>query len=103
MHADTYCSSYYTVFCCQYVPSNDWLASNRLPLNTPNTQFIWLGGGRQLAGIDRRLVTEALPNITFLDSVGDFGIILEQELHFSNLKEEEKFFMFNFQTVTAAI
>src|SRR6218665_979722 len=30
-----------------------WLASNRLLLNASKTQFIWLGGSRRLAGIDR--------------------------------------------------
>lgn len=38
-----------------------WLASNRLLLTASKTQFIWLGGGRRLVGVDWPLVTEAFP------------------------------------------
>src|SRR6218665_1357281 len=46
-----------------------WLASNRLLLNASKTQFIWLGGGRRLAGVDRSSVAIAFPHICFQDSV----------------------------------
>ena len=61
----------------------DWLASNRLLLNTSKTQFIWLGGRRRLAGVDQNLIAESFPHVVFLDSVRDLGIILDQELSFS--------------------
>ena len=32
---------------------SDWMASNRLLLNPSKTQFIWLSGRRELAGVDR--------------------------------------------------
>src|SRR6218665_3217670 len=60
-----------------------WLASNRLLLNASKTQFIWLGGGRRLVGVDRSSVAIAFPNICFQDSVRDLGVILDQELSFS--------------------
>src|SRR6218665_1961323 len=60
-----------------------WQASNRLLLNASKTQFIWLGGGRRLAGVDRSSVAIAFPHICFQDSVRDLGVILDQELSFS--------------------
>jgi len=59
-----------------------WLASNHLLLNVSKTQFIWLGGARRLVGIDQSSVVIAFPNISFQDSVRDFGVILDQELSF---------------------
>ena len=50
-----------------------WLASNRLLLNASKTQFIWLGGGRRLVGVDRSSVAIAFPHICFQDSVRDLG------------------------------
>lgn len=60
-----------------------WLASNVLLLNTAKTQFIWLGSRIRLLGIDRDLVAETFPHVSFFDSVRDLGIILDQELRFS--------------------
>src|SRR5688572_21820988 len=62
---------------------SDWLASNRLLLNTTKTQFIWLGGRRRLAGVDRCAVAEAFPHVTFYGSVRDLGVTLDEELGFS--------------------
>ena len=69
---------------CQAMDAlSNWLASNRLVLNSSKTQFIWLGGRRRLAGVDLRLVADTFPHITFLESVRDLGIILDQNLCFS--------------------
>jgi Reverse transcriptase (RNA-dependent DNA polymerase) len=60
-----------------------WLASNRLLLNSSKTQFIWLGGGRQLAKVDRALIAEMFPHISFSQTVRDLGVTLDQELSLS--------------------
>src|SRR6218665_1157395 len=60
-----------------------WLASNRLLLNASKTQFIWLGGGKRLAGVNQSSVAIAFPHICFQDSVRDLGVILDQELSFA--------------------
>ena len=60
-----------------------WLASNRLLLNASKTQFIWLGGRKRLANVDRCAVAKAFPCVTFFDSVRDLGVILDEELSFS--------------------
>ena len=59
------------------------MASNRLLLSASKTKFIWMGGGRRLAGIYRSSVAVAFPNISFQDSVRDLGVILDQMLSFS--------------------
>src|SRR6218665_2882196 len=59
------------------------LATKPYYINASKTQFIWLGGGRRLAGVDRSSVAIAFPHICFQDSVRDLGVILDQELSFS--------------------
>ena len=62
---------------------SDWMASNRLLLNPSKTQFIWLGGRRQLAGVDLHLLAETFPHIAFSLTVRDLGVTLDQELSLS--------------------
>ena len=60
-----------------------WMASNRLLLNPSKTQFIWLGGHRQLAGVDLHLLAETFPHVSFSLTVRDLGVTLDQELSLS--------------------
>lgn len=88
VQAYTHCTSDQAVaavaqMCLAMDALSAWLASNRLLLNASKTQFIWLGGGRRLAGVDRSSVAIAFPHICFQDSVRDLGVILDQELSFS--------------------
>src|SRR5688572_13091248 len=64
---------------------SDWMASNRLLLNPSKTQFIWLGGRRQLTGVDLHvhLLAETFPHIAFSLTVRDLGVTLDQELSLS--------------------
>ena len=62
---------------------SSWMASNRLLLNPSKTQFIWLGGRRQLNGIDLLQLTRVFPDITFSLTVRDLGLALDQELSLS--------------------
>src|SRR6218665_3198424 len=57
VQAYTHCTSDQAVaavaqMCLAIDALSAWLASNRLLLNASKTQFIWLGGGRRLAGVD---------------------------------------------------
>src|SRR6218665_2633127 len=88
MQAYTHCTSDQAVaavaqMCLAMDALSAWLASNRLLLNASKTQFIWLAGGRRLAGVDQSSVAIAFPHICFQDSVRDLGVILDQELSFS--------------------
>src|SRR6218665_2950693 len=42
-----------------------WMASNRLILNPSKTQFIWLGGRRQLAKVDLPMLADTFPHVAF--------------------------------------
>src|ERR1043165_4904904 len=53
---------------------SDWMASNRLLLNPSKTQFIWLGGRRQLAGVDLHLLAETFLHIAFSLTVRALGV-----------------------------
>jgi len=59
-----------------------WMASNRLLLNASTTQFIWLGGRRQLAKVDLRMLADTFPHVAFSTTVRDLGLTLDQELSF---------------------
>src|ERR1043165_2945711 len=59
---------------------SSWMASNRLLLNPSKTQLIWLGGHRQLQGIDFSQLTLLFPHITFSVTVRDLGLTLDSEL-----------------------
>jgi hypothetical protein len=60
-----------------------WLSSNRLRLNSSKTQYIWLGTRQQLAKLDLASLATDFPHVTFSTSVRDLGVILDQELTFS--------------------
>src|SRR6218665_3907120 len=60
-----------------------WMASNRLLLNPSKTQFIWLGGRRQLAKVDLPMLADTFPHVAFSTTVRDLGLTLDQELDFS--------------------
>ena len=60
-----------------------WMASNRLLLNPSKTQFIWLGGRRQLQGIDLSQLALLFPHISFSLTVRDLGLTLDSELTLS--------------------
>jgi len=60
-----------------------WMVSNRLLLNPFKTQFIWLGGRRQLAEVDLRTLADTFPHVAFSTKVRDLGLTLDQELSFS--------------------
>src|SRR5688572_24728172 len=62
---------------------SSWMASNRLLLNPSKTQFIWLGGRRQLDKIDLLQLAQVFPEITFSLTVRDLGLTLDQELSLS--------------------
>jgi hypothetical protein len=62
---------------------SSWMVSNRLLLNPSKTQFIWLGGRRQLDKIDLLQLTRVFPEITFSLTVRDLGLTLDQELGLS--------------------
>ena len=54
-----------------------WMASNRLLLNPSKTQFIWLGGRRQLAKVDLPMLADTFPHVVFSTTVRDLGLTLE--------------------------
>ena len=58
-------------------------SSNRLRLNSSKTQYIWLGTRQQLAKLDLASLATDFPHVTFSTSVRDLGVILDQELTFS--------------------
>ena len=60
-----------------------WMSSNRLRLNPSKTQFIWLGTRQQLAKLDLCALSTQFPLFTFCTSVRDLGVILDQELTFT--------------------
>ena len=60
-----------------------WVASIRLLLNPSKSQFIWLGGRRQLAKVDLRMLADTLPNVAVSTSVRDLGLTLDKELSLS--------------------
>ena len=62
---------------------SSWMASNRLLLNPSKTQFIWLGGRRQLEKIDLPLLAQIFPDISFSSTVRDLGVTLDCELSLS--------------------
>src|SRR6218665_243008 len=58
-----------------------WMASNRLLLNPSKTQFIWLGGRRQLAKVDLPMLADTFPHVAFSTTVRGLGLTLDQELN----------------------
>jgi hypothetical protein len=60
-----------------------WMSSNRLRLNASKTQFIWLGNWQQLKKIDPQAISADFPHFVFSTSVRNLGVVLDQELTFS--------------------
>src|SRR6218665_1409431 len=60
-----------------------WMSSNRLRLNPAKTQLIWLGMPQQLSKIDLASLTLKYPHFTFLTTVRDLGVALDQGLTFT--------------------
>ena len=60
---------------------HEWMASNRLSLNTGKTQFIWLGTKHSLAKRETDRLFSLLPSLTELTSVRNLGFIIDQELN----------------------
>jgi len=61
------------------------MALNRLLLNPSKTQFIWLGGCRQLAKVDLPMLANTFPHVAFSTTVRDLGLTLGQELVFLSM------------------
>ena len=59
---------------------NDWMKVNRLRLNQGKTQFMWIGRGRMLDEIDRDGIHARFPDVEFLTSVNDLGVVLDENL-----------------------
>ena len=59
---------------------NDWMKENRLRLNQGKTQFVWIGRGRMLDKIDRDGNYARFPDVEFLTSVNDLGVVLDENL-----------------------
>ena len=59
---------------------NDWMKVNRLRLNQGKTQFMWIGRGRMLDKIDRDGIQARFPDMEFLTSVNDLGVVLDENL-----------------------
>src|SRR6218665_3236649 len=62
---------------------DSWMSSNRLSLNPSKTQLIWLGTLQQLLKLDFALLAAQFPQFTFLTSVRDLGVTLDNTLSFS--------------------
>src|SRR6218665_2443510 len=59
------------------------MSYNRLSLNPSKTQLIWLGTCQQLLKLDFALLAAQFPQFTFLSSVRDLGVTLDNTLSFS--------------------
>src|SRR6218665_1816560 len=59
---------------------DSWRSSNRLSLNPSKTQLIWLGTRQQLIKLDFALLAAQFPQFTFLTSVRDLGVTLDNTL-----------------------
>src|SRR6218665_386997 len=59
------------------------MSSNRLSLNPSKTQLIWIGTRKQLLKLDFALLAAQFPQFTFLTSVRDLGVNLDNILSFS--------------------
>src|SRR6218665_3509245 len=59
------------------------MSSNLLSLNPSKTQLIWLGTRQHLLKLDFALLAAQFPQFTFLTSVRDLGVTLDNTLSFS--------------------
>ena len=57
-----------------------WMSSNRLKLNPDKTQFIWLGGRKQLQKIRIKSVTLLGGAVTLQPAVNDLGVTIDGPL-----------------------
>src|SRR6218665_1557565 len=60
------------------------MSSNRLCLNSAETQMIWFVTMQQLLKLDFPLLTNRFPSFTYSSSVRDLGVILGSALTFSD-------------------
>src|SRR6218665_396405 len=58
------------------------MSSNCLGLNPTRTQLIWFGACKQLAKVDLEFLADKCPHFTFLSTVRDLGVTLDQVLTF---------------------
>ena len=68
------------------MPYSFWMLSNLLRLNPAKTQLIWLSTPQQLSKIDlasQPSLTFKYPHFTFLTTVRDLGVTLDQKLTFT--------------------
>src|SRR5688572_7422816 len=59
------------------------MSSNRLSLNSSETQLIWFGTPQLLLKLDYNLLSEKFPHFTFSSSVRDLGVTLDRSLTFT--------------------
>ena len=58
----------------------DWMRVNQLRLNQGKTQFMWIGRRRMLDKIDPGGIHSRFPDVEFLTSVSDLGVVLDESL-----------------------
>ena len=58
----------------------DWMKVNRLKLNQDKTQFMWIGRKQMLDKINREVLHSHFPDMKFLSSVNDLGVVLDERL-----------------------
>ena len=58
----------------------DWMKVNRLKLNQDKTQFMWIGKKQMLDKINREDLHSHFPDMKFLSSVNDLGVVLDERL-----------------------
>ena len=56
----------------------DWMKVNRLKLNQDKTQFMWIGRRQMLDKINREVLHSHFPDMKFLSSVNDLGVVLDE-------------------------
>jgi len=58
------------------------MATNRLLLNPSKAHIIWLGGSRQLAKVELRMLVDTFPHVAFSITNRDLDLTLDKELSF---------------------
>ena len=64
---------------------SDWMKVNRLKLNQDKTQFMWIGRKQMLDKIRLDVIHAHFPDLKFLSSVNDLGVVLDENL---NMEEQ---------------
>src|SRR6218665_2891892 len=85
-----------------------WMSSNRLSLNSAQTQLIWFGTPQQLLKLDHALLSDRFPHFTFYTyTVRDLGVTLDSALtfsqHISNLTRSSYFQLRCLRTIRKAV